>query len=414
MIGSIQHRLAATLALATLAAPSFAQSEIHGVNLFGSTTYSAMSDDFLGTWFPGSPASSLLYGIDFDATATTLYGVESGTLNVFTFDWMGTGAPTATGVSLSSTTAMQITGTVTGLTAAPSGDQWYLTTYSVLGLNYFTDLWVGDITTGQFTFEKSIQSNAIFDIAMDSNGDLFGLEAVTGRLLQIGLNGASDSIVGSLGFGLNCAQGLDFDWSTGQLFATVHFGPTTIPCGVNTAFLELDPATGQVLSTSFTSGISAHMELAVRARPVGDIGMPFTTCIPNANSTGATGVMSAFGSTYVADNNVTLTASNLPNATFGFFLASQTGGDVNMPGGSMGRLCLGGSIGRFVGPGQIMNTMQTGAISLGIDLTQVPDPQLGLIDILAGELWGFQLWHRDSVGGSATSNFTDALLITFQ
>ena len=95
MIGSIQHRLAATLALATLAAPSFAQSEIHGVNLFGSTTYSAMSDDFLGTWFPGGPASSLLYGIDFDATATTLYGVESGTLNVFTFDWMGTGAPCA-------------------------------------------------------------------------------------------------------------------------------------------------------------------------------------------------------------------------------------------------------------------------------------------------------------------------------
>ena len=28
--------------------------------------------------------------------------------------------------------------------------------------------------------------------------------------------------------------------------------------------------------------------------------------------------------------------------------------------------------------------------------------------------WYFQLWHRDAVGGQTTSNFTDAVAVTFQ
>ena len=33
--------------------------------------------------------------------------------------------------------------------------------------------------------------------------------------------------------------------------------------------------------------------------------------------------------------------------------------------------------------------------------------------IAAGETWSFQTWHRDSAGGQATSNFTDAVGVTF-
>ena len=36
------------------------------------------------------------------------------------------------------------------------------------------------------------------------------------------------------------------------------------------------------------------------------------------------------------------------------------------------------------------------------------------ISIAAGETWNFQTWHRDSVGGIATSNFTNGLAVTFQ
>ena len=83
------------------------------------------------------------------------------------------------------------------------------------------------------------------------------------------------------------------------------------------------------------------------------------------------------------------------------------------PGGSQGTLCLGGAIGRYVGPGQIVNSGSTGEITLAIDLTQTPQPT-GLVSVQPGETWNFQAWYRDAIGGSATSNFTDGLSITFQ
>ena len=84
-----------------------------------------------------------------------------------------------------------------------------------------------------------------------------------------------------------------------------------------------------------------------------------------------------------------------------------------MPGGSMGNLCLAGSIGRYVGPGQIQQADATGNISLALDLTQVPQPT-GFVSVGIGDTWNFQAWYRDAVGGSATSNFTDGLSVTFQ
>lgn len=131
------------------------------------------------------------------------------------------------------------------------------------------------------------------------------------------------------------------------------------------------------------------------------------------NSTGGSGVMSASGSAIVANNDLVLEASGLPANAFAFFLTSRTQGNVVMPGGSQGTLCLGGAIGRYVAPGQIQNSGVAGAVSLAVDLGQHPTPT-GLVQVAAGETWHFQAWHRDVVGGSATSNFTDGLSVLFQ
>ena len=137
-------------------------------------------------------------------------------------------------------------------------------------------------------------------------------------------------------------------------------------------------------------------------------------CDPGAvNSAGTSGAMVASGSTSAAANSLTIGAQDLPNNSFGFFLASRTQGMVAGPGGSQGTLCLGGAIGRYVGPGQIVNSGSTGEITLAIDLTQTPQPT-GLVSVQPGETWNFQAWYRDAIGGSATSNFTDGLSITFQ
>lgn len=144
----------------------------------------------------------------------------------------------------------------------------------------------------------------------------------------------------------------------------------------------------------------------------GPIGSSF--CTVNPNSTGALGELAAAGLNIVANNDVTLTASQLPADTFGFFITSLDQGFVMNPGGSSGNLCLSGSIGRYVGPGQILNSGPGQTFSLQLDLTQVPQPT-GPVAVSAGQTWNFQTWFRDTtVSGAATSNFTNGLEITFQ
>ena len=143
----------------------------------------------------------------------------------------------------------------------------------------------------------------------------------------------------------------------------------------------------------------------------GSIGTSY--CSPAvANSTGSPASMGASGSNSVGSNNLVLEASSMPLNAFGFFLTSATQGLVANPGGSAGTLCLGGAIGRYVGPGQIRNSGATGAFSLAVNLTQHPTPS-GPVSVSAGQTWNFQAWYRDAVGGVATSNFTDGYQIAF-
>ena len=135
-------------------------------------------------------------------------------------------------------------------------------------------------------------------------------------------------------------------------------------------------------------------------------------CAANVNSTGAAGSIGGIGTAIVSSNNIRLEASSLPSSSFGFFLTSTSQGAVANPGGSQGILCIGGAIGRYVGPGEILNSGSSGTFSLQLDLTRTPTPT-GLVSIQAGETWNFTAWHRDAVGGNTTSNFTDGLEVVF-
>jgi len=174
--------------------------------------------------------------------------------------------------------------------------------------------------------------------------------------------------------------------------------------------VTLDLGAGQ--NTPFSSGVFSPRVWNGQLCHGGPVAPGTNYCTANVNSTGVTGSMAASGSNIVANNDLVLEANDLPLSSFGFFLTSTVQGFVANPGGSQGNLCLGGAIGRYVGPGQIQNSGTTGSISLAIDNTQVPQPT-GFVTIAAGETWSFQAWHRDAVGGSATSNFTDGYEITF-
>ncbi len=135
-------------------------------------------------------------------------------------------------------------------------------------------------------------------------------------------------------------------------------------------------------------------------------------CEAAVNSTGASAFIRAHGSTWWPASLLVLRASEMPPATFGYFLVADQTGFVMNPGGSQGNLCLGGAIGRFSAPGQIPNSGFGGWIELAIDPTNLPSP-VGPVTAVPGETWHFQCWFRDA-NPAVTSNFTLPTSITLQ
>ena len=142
----------------------------------------------------------------------------------------------------------------------------------------------------------------------------------------------------------------------------------------------------------------------------GELPIGSSQCGPAvANSTGAAAEIAAFGSTSVTTNEVLVRASRMPASTFGIFAVSQGLSQTSFtPPGSDGRLCLNGAIGRY---NTVLNSGAAGEFELAIDLDSIPQGG-ALAAVVAGETWHFQGWFRDA-NPTATSNFTDAVSITF-
>ena len=136
-------------------------------------------------------------------------------------------------------------------------------------------------------------------------------------------------------------------------------------------------------------------------------------CRPSVpNRTGCGGIILATGDTRLATGTLDLSAAQLPPHEFGIFLASRTQDMITGVGGSEGILCLGGTVERFVGPGQVLSSGPAGQFTLSVDLNGIPNGS-NVAAVQAGETWNFQAWHRDT-NPMPTSNFTDAVGVTFQ
>ncbi len=137
-------------------------------------------------------------------------------------------------------------------------------------------------------------------------------------------------------------------------------------------------------------------------------------CQPTAiNSVGLLGQLSADGSHFVSENNITLRADRLPPNQFGYTLNSPYQGVVANPGGSQGNLCIfGPSLGRHNRLGEVRHSGAMGEFDFIVDLTDFPSP-MGSIMVQAGETWNFQVWYRDQNPSNA-SNLTNAVSLTFQ
>ena len=134
-------------------------------------------------------------------------------------------------------------------------------------------------------------------------------------------------------------------------------------------------------------------------------------CVAANNSTGGFSESFATGSPDVADNDITLTTTGLPNSVLGYYIVSPFEAYVVGVGGSSGNLCVGNSTGRYAG--NVLSSGSIGEVELLIDVNSIPQPT-GAVAGAAGETWRFQLWHRDTTGGGTTSNFSRGLRVTLE
>lgn len=198
------------------------------------------------------------------------------------------------------------------------------------------------------------------------------------------------------------------EWDDGAVLVAAGATPNRIDLGL------YPPSSNCALSFWNVAGdgdlLIANSLLAVAGFPPTGIGTAY--CSAAINSTGVAGGLSALGSTVATTNDVTLHGSLLPANSFSFFISSLSQGFVMNPGGSTGNLCLAGSIGRYVGPGQIQQADSNGNTSLVLDLSMTPTPG-GFVSIAAGETWNYQAWYRDTGPMGPISNFTNGYSLMF-
>lgn len=241
----------------------------------------------------------------------------------------------------------------------------------------------------------------------DQNGDgvsdvglgmIFGNSAIPDRELVEIRSGVDGALLRGI-------ESFDFQGYWGAQLAPVGDidGDGVSELGVWSAYSALPPS-------GFGSTSQVYILRSMES-PTGMQGLEFCRIGPE-NSTGVIAGVSATGSANVPAGNMTLHATDLPAGAFGIFLASAS--PQRLPSATGGGLCLGGPIGRYAAPGQILQADASGRASLVIDASQIPlSTTFGTP--LAGEVYGFQMWHRDTdMSGAATSRFTAGVSITFR
>ena len=138
-----------------------------------------------------------------------------------------------------------------------------------------------------------------------------------------------------------------------------------------------------------------------------------TSCTAEPNSTGQYSTLSITGSNRIELNQTHLVCTGLPPGMATMFLVSDADSTGSVPIGSQGPLCLGGTIGRYNGLGQVNLSDPHGIARLPIDLSTIPMGPAP-VAVMTGQTLYFQAWHRDIVAGQPTNQFSSARGVTFQ
>ncbi len=133
-----------------------------------------------------------------------------------------------------------------------------------------------------------------------------------------------------------------------------------------------------------------------------EVGPGSNYCSSTPNSTGNTARISATGSTSIANNDLVLVASNLPDPAYGvFYLGTSTASTPIFDG----TLCVGGIIGRF----SVIGPSAGSVVSQPVDNQNLP----GGLQALSGTTLYSQYWFRDRDSVGTQVNLTDGYQVVF-
>lgn len=193
----------------------------------GMGLYDFLLDDFPGVSLIGNPGPNI-YALDFDASGTILYAIPNDLRELGTIDLdSGQFASIATVSGVA-------TGNFTGLTIHPVTGAAYV---SAAGSND-SILYSIDLDTGVAEAIGDMGVPLMIEIAMNCAGELYGHSVFTNSLYRIEPATGTATLVGLYGIQTNFAQGMDFDNSSGLLYASLYTG------GGNNQFGTFDLDTG--------------------------------------------------------------------------------------------------------------------------------------------------------------------------
>ncbi len=306
------------------------------------------------------------------AQQSSLFDID---INQSNFTWSGT---TSIGAITPSPANFQVDGTI-GAQLWSGGNPVGLADFDNTGLAFL----VPNVLTGSVSFLASL---SITNLTFRLDSAPFNVDAAGNFTTTITGTAASGTLTVSPLIGAPTVQDVTGFSSlpastTGTLVSSGMTHTLTMP--VTAVFPFNDPNTGISGSVTLNGTAVAHA-----TNP-----SPTNYCVANPNTTGVPGQIGWGGSTSLANNDLQLTATNLPQNKNGVFYLGTNA--IQAPF-SNGFRCVDLNVVRL----GVVNT-GAGTVNFAFDNGVVPGLQ-------AGDSRRFQFWHRD-----AGSNLTDAMLVPF-
>jgi hypothetical protein len=172
------------------------------MDLMDDSLYHIPDLDFPATWSLVSSGVTSAYAGDFGPDTDTEYMISQDTLSLYAVD-VATGAATLIGPSDPGGGR-----TLTGMAWDPTSQTMYVSATD----GATAQLYTLNLTSGTLTLVTPVSGAPyLIDIAVDETGQMWGVDISLDSLLSIDKATGATTVIGSIGFTANYAQGMDYD-----------------------------------------------------------------------------------------------------------------------------------------------------------------------------------------------------------